>query len=756
MLRLYSALDAARPICIPTQSEATRQQKICQEKPKLDDHISNGKVSQMIHSRSLIEIATEGFNTLKISQKYIDSAIHFLKIWLTDQQFNDYVPQIAYLIETKKWDFLLDSFYQIIPFGTGGRRGMVGIGPNRINIWTIQASAQGHAQYLIKQYGDDAKNRGVILAYDVREYAQKGIYNDAIPNPVMNLNCKQLAMSAAEVYTANGIKVLIFDGYRSTPELSFAIRHLNAISGNMFSASHNPPTDNGKKVYDQFGGQLIPPQDQHLVDEVIHHVEKIERLDFDTAKHNGFISFIDKHVDNNYLEQVCTLSLSEERNIKILYSPMHGTGSTSVYPVLQRLGFDVFIDPKTQYYNGAFENITFNIPNPEVMESFNHLISTGDTMKADILMTSDPDADRLGVMAKHDNKWQFLNGHELSIILTHYGITKFKEKNLVTDESVIIRTNVTTSLVTDIARNHNIKCIDHLLVGFKYIGNELNKLEQENKIHHFIIGTEESHGFIMGNYVRDKDAASAAIWISELAAELKKEHKTLVDYLNEIFSVYGYCNNLLTEIRLLGSSGMEKISTIMNYMRKNPIHNFGTFKVKEKIDMWSTENNPFVSDTDRSSRNVLIFKIETPSNLKGLKVTLRPSGTEPKLKIYIEVFGKQFDIKNIAHEKFRIDQMREALEKSFMLFCYDIINVDFPDRGFLLFWQLPLLDKLKYFEIENQIVALKNIDDREERKKNLFQLLMFLGSNPIEKMNRAFEKKYKMGVLDYLDIDNDM
>jgi len=706
----------------------------------------------MLNSSSLIDIAKNGFKTLSISEKYIDSAIHFLTIWLTDNQFNDYVPQISYLIESQKWDFLLDSFYQIIPFGTGGRRGMVGIGPNRINTWTIQASAQGHAQYLIKQYGEDAKKRGVILAYDVREYSQKGIYNDDISNPVMNLDCKQLAFSAAEVYTANDIKVIMFEDYRSTPELSFAIRHVNAIAGNMFSASHNPPTDNGKKVYDQFGGQLIPPQDQHLVDEVINKVEKIKRMSFEAANNSGLVSFIGKQVDTAYVDNVCALSLSQDRNIKILYSPMHGTGMTSVYPVLQKLGFDIVIDPKTKYYNGSFENITFNIPNPEVMESFNHLMPTGDDLQTDIILTSDPDADRLGVMAKHKNKWYFLNGHELSIILTHYGISKFKHQNLLTKESVIIRTNVTTSLVTDIARKHNIKFIDDLLVGFKYIGNELNKLEQENKIHHLIIGTEESHGFIMGNYVRDKDAAGAGIWLSELAAELKTQNKTLIDYLNEIFSAYGYCNNLLTEIRLLGSSGMEKISIIMNYMRNNQIDRFGDFKVKEKIDLWSTKDNPFLSDTDKSSRNVLIFQLENQSNLKDLKVTLRPSGTEPKLKIYIEVFGKQFDLKDIDNEKFRINQIKEKLEKSFMLYCYDIINVDFPDRGFLLFWQLPLFDKLKYFEIEDQIINLKKIVDRSERRDGLFKLLGFLGANPIEKINKAFEKKYQAGVLEYLDL----
>jgi phosphoglucomutase/phosphomannomutase len=706
----------------------------------------------MFNANALIEIAKNGFNTLSISSKYIDSAIHFLKIWLTDDQFKDYVPQILYLIEMKKWEFLLDSFYQIIPFGTGGRRGMVGIGPNRINTWTIQASAQGHSQYLIKQYGDDAKKRGVILAYDVRQYSQKGIYNDDIPNPVMNLDCKQLAVSAAEVYTANDIRIIMFDDYRSTPELSFAIRYVNAIAGNMFSASHNPPTDNGKKVYDQFGGQLIPPQDQHLVDEVINEVKEINRLDFDLAQKNGLVSYIGKEVDVAYLDNVCALSLSQERNIRILYSPMHGTGMTSLYPALQKLGFDIVLDPKTKYYNGTFENITFNIPNPEVMESFNHLMPAGGDVKADIILTSDPDADRLGVMAKHNNEWYFLNGHELSIILTHYGVTKFKQQNALTSDSVIIRTNVTTSLVTDIARKNHIQCIDNLLVGFKYIGHELNKLEQNNKIHNLIIGTEESHGFIMGNYVRDKDAASAGIWLSELASALKNENKTLLDYLNEIFSVYGYCNNLLTEIRLLGSSGMEKISTIMNYMRNNHIDSFGEFNVREKDDLWSEKYPPFLSETDKSSRNVLIFHLQNQSNLKGLKVTLRPSGTEPKLKIYIEVFGKPFDMKDIDNEKQRINRIRENLEKSFMLYCYKIINVAFPERGFLLFWQLPLLDKLKYFEIENQIVKLKEIVNKNDRKNELFQLLGFLGANPIEKINKAFEKKYEAGVLEYLDL----
>src|SRR5210317_2065095 len=225
--------------------------------------------------------AKDGFNTLDVSEKYINSALKWLDVWLTDQAFSEYVPQIQYLIENGRWNFLLDSFYQVIPFGTGGRRGLVGIGPNRINTWTIQASAQGHSQYLIKQYGEQAKQRGVVLAFDVRKYTQKGIYDETLANPVMNLDGRRLAKAAAAVYAANEIKVYMFQNERSTPELSYAIRHLNAVSGDMFSASHNLPTDNGKKVYDQFGGQLIPPEDQTLVDEVTGNVSEIKMMDFE-------------------------------------------------------------------------------------------------------------------------------------------------------------------------------------------------------------------------------------------------------------------------------------------------------------------------------------------------------------------------------------------------------------------------------------------------------------------------------------------
>jgi len=706
----------------------------------------------MSETAAIIEQVRAGLKTLDISAEHQNEALKWLEMWLTDNTFRDYVPQIKYLIESEKWDFLLDAFYQVIPFGTGGRRGLVGIGPNRINPWTIQASAQGHAQYLVNQYGEEAKERGVVLSYDVRKYTQRGVYDDSLDNPIMNLDGPQLAEAAAAVYAANSIKVYIFDGARSTPELSYAIRHLNAVSGDMFSASHNLPTDNGKKVYDQHGGQLIPPDDQSLVDEVTNNVKEIKIMNFDDAKENGLIAYVDEEVDTAFLEAVCNVSLSEERGVTISYAPLHGTGLSSIYPALQKLGFNVSLDRRTSNPSGNFENVTFNIPNPEVVESFETSIPFAKEINADLIISSDPDADRIGVMARHNSSYEFVNGNEIGIVLTNYVISKYKAKGTLDTNSVVIKTGVTTSLIEGIAQKNNIHCIGDLLVGFKYIGDEMNKLENDNRIQDFIIGAEESHGILTGDYCRDKDAAGAAVWIAELAAELKKDDKTLIDYLDEIYCRYGYCHNYLTEIRLLGAKGMEQIADIMTHLRDNLVKSFGEFVVQEKIDRWEGEPQPHLSITDTASRNVLIFKIDRLPDTKTIKVTVRPSGTEPKIKMYFEVYGEPCDLKNIVAEKQKIVEIRKRLERAFMLYCYRLLGVDFPERGFLLFWQLPLNDKLRYFEIEEELVHLKNIPDQKNRKKELYDLLEFLGADPIEKVNDAFKERYKEGINEYLDI----
>ena len=701
----------------------------------------------------LVKKAKEGMSGLSVKKKYIDSALDAIEVWLTDDEFKDYVPQLDYLIENSKWGLLLDSFYQVIPFGTGGRRGPVGIGPNRINPWTIQASAQGHSQFLINHYGNEAFDRGVVLAYDVRKYKQKGIYNDNIPNPIMNLSCEDLAVAALEVYTANGIKVYMFDGVRSTPQLSFTIRHLNAVAGAMFSASHNLPVDNGKKVYDENGGQLLPPVDQYLVDEVTDNVKNIKTITMSEAKEKKLAVYINSDVDDSYRDAVCQLSLSSSRGINIFYNPLHGTGLTSVSPILKQLGYKLLIDPKTTQFSPDFEGVTFHIPNPEVMESFESSLAYNKIADYDLILSTDPDADRLGLMVKHDSEWKFINGNEIGLILAQYGIEKYKNNGALKEDCVIIKTLVTTSLVEKICQNNNIRCISDLLVGFKYIGEALNDLDRKGNIDKFIVGMEESHGYIMGNYAREKDAAAAAVWISELAAEQKVIGKTLFDYLNKIYIENGYCRNYLTEIRLAGAKGMDQIALIMDTLRSHNVNSFGEIKVTDKVDRWDGE--PITSETDRASRNMLVYQLQHVDYADNIRLIVRPSGTEAKIKIYVEVLGEPIPKSKLANEKNRIDGIRQEIERNVMKYCYKILNVEFPERGFLLFWQLPLDDKMKYFEIEDKIIELKDTASAASKKKELNDLLSFLGADPIKKVDDAFKAKYSMGILSYLGLNDE-
>jgi phosphoglucomutase/phosphomannomutase len=700
----------------------------------------------------LLLLAKDGFSTLDVSEKVKSAALAHLEVWLTDSAFAEYTDQIRYLIESGKWDVLLDSFYQTIPFGTGGRRGPVGIGPNRINAWTIQASAQGHSQYLLKIYGEAAKRRGVVMTFDVRAYRQKGIYSEEIPNPVQGLDGWRLARSAAEVYAANGIKTYLFETVRSTPELSFAIRHIKAIAGDMFSASHNLPPDNGKKVYDEDGGQLIPPHDQILVDEVTGHVKAIRRMPFEEALRQGLVEIVGEEIDRAYLASAAAVTLSSERNLKVFYSPLHGTGITTVYPVLKQLGFDVVLCPATSNLSGAFEQVTFNIPNPEVVESFSTSLPLAQAAAADILLSTDPDADRIGIMVSHHGQWLFITGNEIAILLANYAINRLRAAGRLTPQRVIVKTDVTTALIDKMARENNIICIGDLLVGFKYVAEEMNRLEAAGRGSDFIFGCEESHGYLTGTYARDKDAAGAAVWVAEYAAELKQQGRTLVDALDEIYSNYGYCHNYLTEIRLLGAKGMEQIAAIMDHFRSQAVERFEDFQVDAKIDRWQGPPQPHLSETDTTARNVIILRLRNVAQTTSVRITVRPSGTEPKIKMYFELVGKPCRPADLPSAKQALVDVRLRLEKTFMRYCYGLIGVDFPERGFLLFWQLPLKDKLRYFEIEDEIARLKNTPDSKARSEKLDALLQFLGANPVQKVDTAFKARFGAGIHDYLGL----
>lgn len=693
----------------------------------------------------------EGFSTLRIEQIYKDRALVNIERWLTGEEFTEYVPQIDYLIESRKWDLLLDCFYQVVPFGTGGRRGPVGIGPNRINMWTIQTSAQGHSQYLLKQFGDEAKERGIIIAYDVRAYLNEIEYDTNRPNPVYGLDCKTLAMKASEVYVANGIKVKMFTNFTPTPELSFMVRELNAVAGLMISASHNPPDHNGQKVINETGGQLVPPYDQNLVDVVVNEVDRVQLSDYEESRSGGLITDVTGSQHRRYIDEAKAISLNKtNRDVKIMYSPMHGTSFETVPTILSELGFNVVSDKPSSVPDPRFSTIVFNIPNPEVMESFANIIPQADGVGADIILSADPDADRIGLMSKEKDQWRFYSGNEIGVLITKYMLTELKDAGKLLPSNVIVKTVVTTNLVSVLAKSYGIKIESDLLVGFKYIAEIMDNLEVSGKITDFLFGMEESHGYTAGNYIREKDAVVAAILIAELASKLKNQGMTLGQFLDSIYEEYGYFLNYLTEIRLPGAEGMSSIAKIQNYFRERKPQTFGDFKVKSFTDRW--DGDEFLSPTDKDSRNLLILNFETGDLLHQLQVIVRPSGTEPKLKIYLEIGVKPDPSKTLGEIKDLASGYKDQLEKKVITFMYSIIGINFPERGFLLFWQLPAQSKMKYFEIEPEIANLKSVIDPVERKLRLDKLLAFLGSDPVVKVDKAFRARYETGILEYLDL----
>ena len=697
----------------------------------------------------------EGFRELHAGDQFKQEALRNIEVWLNDDEFEPYREQILDLVERKEFELLLDSFYQVLPFGTGGRRGPVGIGTNRINPWTIAASAQGHSDYLVKQYGEDARKRGVVLAYDVRKYPDTGLYSNELPNPVKGITSKDLAVVAAQVYAANGIKVHLFDGIRTTPELSFAVRYLKAVAGDMFSASHNPKTDNGKKVYEHSGGQLIPPFDQELAD-TVNHVTEIRRMDFDEACKRGLIASIGDEIDNAYLRETTSKALTDERDVVVVYSPLHGVGGTSVYETLKRVRFDVVYDEKTKTPDGGFPHVKFNIPNPEVEESFETLFETGEAIGADVLINSDPDADRLGICVKTDTGYEYLNGNEIAAVLTGFILSELSSQGKLPGNPVVVKTLVTTELCRAIAEKFGCRVIGDLLVGVKYIAEEIRKLEEKGEARCFVVGLEESHGYVVGTYARDKDAAPPAVLLCELAAKLKKESKTIIDYLNSIYKEYGYYRNLLSNVVLLGAEGRTKIDMIQEALRKNPPSEIASFKVARLVDKWT--GAPHTSSTDTTSLNVLVFELESDEKL--MKVTVRPSGTEPKTKIYFEVGGKPLGLnatdEGLEQEKQRVTALVKELEKDVILRrCYPIIGVDMPERSLALSTLLPVEVKQKYFEVEEEIVNLKSAVEngameKDEARKRIDNVLLIFGADPVEKITKAFEMRTGMTLGEFL------
>jgi phosphoglucomutase/phosphomannomutase len=680
---------------------------------------------------NLILEVEKGFNSLEIESKYKKSALENIKLWLTDEQFSQYKSQIIDLIKQKKWDFLLDSFYQIIPFGTGGRRGPVGIGPNRINPYTIATSVQGHVEYLKKRYNKDSF--AVVIAYDVRIFNDlRGIYNKNLPNPVLGISSKDLAYIAAQTYAANGVIAFIpQNSYISTPELSFFIRELNTDGGLNISASHNHPDDNGGKFYDNRGGQAIPPEDEVMAN-LVNEILQVKSIDYEEGVKKGLIKFIPPNLQKEYIDTIMGVSLRKDaRKAKVVFTPLHGTGTFTAGKILKDAGFEIINVEEQCSLDGNFPNVKYRIPNPEVPESMNLAVEKAKEVNADIVISTDPDADRIGVVIPdNDNNWLFLTGNEIATIITHYILNTRKEKGKLPQNPILVKTEVTTELIQTIGNQFAAKTIGHLLVGFKYIADVIYQIQTKGEfngikgsIEDFIIGVEESHGILLTPKIRDKDAAGAALILAEMTAYLKSKGKLLYDYLNDIYKEYGYYKTLLIPTVMQGAVGMERMNIIQEQLRKNPPKEIADIEVEEIIDHWDEKGifGPIKSKTDKSGRNFLIFKLKN-----GAKLIIRPSGTEPKNKIYIEMksepLGLEAKDEDLANVKQEIDKLVMKIGDDFTAKMLNIIGIKLPDYAFRISGLVSLDNKIDFvenflpeFEDETKLVLLGKKTTKEVR-----------------------------------------
>ena len=615
----------------------------------------------------LLERAAEGFAQVQVDQETRDRALAYLEEWLTNPDFASYRPQIEWLIEQGQWDGLVDRFYQILPFGTGGRRGAVGIGPNRMNPWTLTASVQGHCEYLRERFPGN-RVVSVVLAYDVRRFADvRQQYNPDLPNPVRGLTSRDFAQFAAEVYVANGIHVYMLpegtDRYLSTPELSFTIRYYQAQGGLNISASHNPPDDNGGKFYDERGGQPVPPDDQIMAD-LVDQVTTIKKLSWPEVLRSGKLHPIDDSPHRAYIDLNARQSLIDPPKpgeMTIVFTPLHGVGASTAMELLQRQRFEVIPVEEQMERNGLFPNVSS--ANPEVPAAMDRAVALADRRgDVGLILSTDPDADRLGAMIPDRNGgWRFVTGNEIACLLTHFKLAQLAFRSRLPASPIVVKTGVTTGLVTRIARRFGCQVVEDLLVGFKYIADVLYHLEKEGQYgdvqgspDDFIIGVEESHGILLTPEIRDKDAAGAALLLAELALYQHRRGLPMIDYLEQLYRDFGYFHNRLKNLVMTGVIGKKQMTTMLDSLRNRPPQELAGLTLTGYEDLLREDGRfgPIKGATDAASRNVLIFRYGDHA-----RVTLRPSGTEPKAKAYVEVSSDPVPA-SISGEDWQADRRR--------------------------------------------------------------------------------------------------
>jgi len=603
----------------------------------------------------LLEKVRRGAADIGVDRAVAEAAVVAMERWLTSRTFRSYQPQIRALVEHARWSVLVDSFYRMLPFGTGGRRGRVGVGPNRFNPYTLGVSVQGHASFLRQRFGEGAHT--VVVACDVREFHDlRGELVPGVPTPVLGMTSRDFAHIAAEVYTAAGFSIVLPpEGEAlSTPELSFAIRHLGAVGGLQVSASHNHPDDNGGKLYTSTGGQEVPPRDQEVADEVAR-VEWIDRMSLDRARASGLVSTLSDDVVDAYQQAVLASGTDPSaRRGRIVFTNLHGTGRRTVYRVLKRAGFQVELEPTQAEPDGRFPAVPFLAPNPEVPRSLSAAVAHAEKVGADIVMGCDPDADRIGLMVRERAsdpgatdpvRWRFVTGNEIAALVTHQAL---RLRTGGGPAPIIIQTEVTSRLVRRVAELHGARVVDDLLVGFKYIGEAMDQMADSGELRDwddaplsvFAAGVEESHGVLVTPQLRDKDAAGGALLLAELSSHQLRRGRTLVDTLDELQRRTGGVANLLVSAVLQGARGRTIIERIQASLRSTPPSEIGGRRVVEHFDRQAPDgpHGPIRSGTDAASRDVLVFELEGSA-----RVVLRPSGTEPKIKAYVEVAGQPAD-----------------------------------------------------------------------------------------------------------------
>ncbi|MBE5934822.1 MAG: phospho-sugar mutase [Lachnospiraceae bacterium] len=531
-----------------------------------------------------------------------------------------------------------ERFYTDLVFGTAGLRGIIGAGTNRMNIYTVRKATQGLANYILEV---GAADRGVAIAYDSRNMSP------------------EFADEAALCLNANGIKAYVYDSLRATPQLSYAVRELNCIAGINITASHNPAEYNGYKVYWEDGAQITPPHDENIMDRVKAVVDwaAVKTMNKEDAVSKGLYNIIDTSLDDKYMETLKALVLRQDcideysKDIKIVYSPLNGTGNIPVRRVLKELGFEnVYVVKEQEMPDGNFTTVGY--PNPESKAAFKMALDLAKEKDADLVLATDPDADRLGVYAKDTKTGEYmaLTGNMSGSLLAEYELSQVAASRGIPSDGAVIKTIVTSNLVDEIAKAYNVKLIE-VLTGFKYIGQQILGFEKSG-VGEYLFGFEESYGCLIGTHARDKDAIVATMALCEAAAYYKSQGKTLWDAMVDMYEKYGYYVDDIISITLSGIEGLEKIQTILNNLRENPPSRIGKYEVLKardyQLDVIKDLKTGETTTTGLPKSNVLYYECEG-----NVWACVRPSGTEPKIKVYFGVVGSSIEDANKLSAEFK-------------------------------------------------------------------------------------------------------